>query len=44
MKAAPNNSFNRSANSATLIVNLNLSALSALPVNSVVRYLSYDYD
>src|SRR5205085_10760441 len=32
----PNNSFNRSADSAALIENLNLSALIARPVNSGV--------
>jgi hypothetical protein len=35
--AAPNNSFNRSANSAAFIVNLAVSTLDARPVNSGVR-------
>ncbi len=39
-QAKPNNSFNRSANSAALIVNLSVSALCARPVNSSVRFLS----
>jgi hypothetical protein len=39
IRGAPNNSFNRSANSAAFIVNLNLSASNARPVNSGVRCL-----
>jgi hypothetical protein len=38
-----NNSFNRSANSAALIENLNRSALCARPVNSGVSPLNVSY-